>query len=421
MLQPFRNIIIMSAGYVFAVGSILIMYTLLPVIFFEIRGATWAGVAIMLMTMLQILLFWPLAANLVDTYGAKKMLYSYIGFFIIGALLRSSIYHVDDIFWKSVLAIGMILCFAAWFWSRFVDVYTLRVSPRNKIGISFGILVTLAWLWRFIGTLLQPSLISDATQIYAPWILIGCMLIFGIALLFVKSDLQLNFSTLFNKKEGVEQRIRTSLFSVLGTYKNTFYRGWRFIHRCRHFPLIPLSISLFEGLYFGSLWFIIPLYLAAHPDFISSGLEIGIYEIISVCVAVAFGYLADKGKSTRNVIIWWIGVLVGVWILYFHPSVTVLVTVGIIIGLSNNLLYATGQHILAKNDVDHENDGAYAQTRNIIANIGYMFMPVLWWLLIAIDFSLILKLFSSMMASVAILWLIIAFYLLVVRERNNNR
>lgn len=57
MLQPFRNIIIMSAGYVFAVGSILIMYTLLPVIFFEIRGATWAGVAIMLMTMLQILLF----------------------------------------------------------------------------------------------------------------------------------------------------------------------------------------------------------------------------------------------------------------------------------------------------------------------------------------------------------------------------
>ena len=36
MLQPFRNIITMSAGYLFAVGSILVMYTLLPVIYTDI-------------------------------------------------------------------------------------------------------------------------------------------------------------------------------------------------------------------------------------------------------------------------------------------------------------------------------------------------------------------------------------------------
>ena len=94
--------------------------------------------------------------------------------------------------------------------------------------------------------------------------------------------------------------------------------------------------------------------------------------------------------------------------------------VGVIIWLSNNLLYATGQHILAVNDVDHENDGAYAQTRTIVANIGYMFMPVMWWLLISIDFALILKLFSSMIASIAMFGLIVAFYLLVMRENKNK-
>lgn len=97
-----------------------------------------------------------------------------------------------------------------------------------------------------------------------------------------------------------------------------------------------------------------------------------------------------------------------------------LVVVGAIVGVSNSLLYATGQHVLATNDTDHANDGAYAQTRTIIANIGYMSMPVLWGLLMHLDFGLILKLFSSMISSIAMIGLIVAFYLLVVRERQKS-
>ena len=75
LLQPFRNVFTMSTGYLFAVGSIIVMYTLLPVIFTDLRGSKIAGIGIMLMTMLQIFLFGPLAANMVDTYGARKMLW----------------------------------------------------------------------------------------------------------------------------------------------------------------------------------------------------------------------------------------------------------------------------------------------------------------------------------------------------------
>lgn len=396
------------------------MYTLLPIVFADVWGATMAGVVIMLMTMLQIFLFGPLAANLVDTYGARQLLFSYIGFFVLWALLRYRSYFVDDIVWKGIIVIGMAIFFAAWFACRFVDVYTLRTSPASKSGIAFGILVTLAGLGRFIGTLFQPSLIDQSFQLYAPLIMIGCMIIFGISVLFIKSDLEPNPAIVFNR-ETVQDQVRSNLVSLLSKYKKTFYSGWRFIQRCRQFPLIPLTISFFEGIYFWSLWFIIPLYLAAHPDFVSRGLEIGIYEIISVCVAILFGYIADKGKSSTNAILWWIGVLIGIWILYVHPSVEILIIVGVVVWLSNNLLYATGQHVLAANDVDHENDGAYAQTRTIIANIWYMFMPVIWWLLIHLDFALILKLFSSMIASIAMLWLIVAFYLLVMREHQQGR
>lgn len=155
---------------------------------------------------------------------------------------------------------------------------------------------------RFIGTLIQPSLIQEVTQVYAPWIMIGSMVLFGISLLCIKSDLEPDPAIIFNK-EKLDSRIKTSLVGVLGTYKNTFYRGWRFIQRCRQFPLIPLTVSFFEGIYFASLWFIIPLYLSAHPEYHATGLEIGIYEIVSVCVAVIFGYIADKGSSVRNVVI----------------------------------------------------------------------------------------------------------------------
>ena len=395
------------------------MYTLLPVIFTDIWWPKLAGIAIMVLTMLQIFLFGPIAASLVDTYGAKKLLFGYVGFFILGSLLWYASYQIDDILWKNIVVMGMIILFAAGFGCRFVDVYTLRTSPSSKTGIAFGIVVMLAGLGRFVGTLIQPSLIQESTQVYGPWIMIGCMIIFWISLLFIKSDLEPNPAIIFNK-EGLDNRIRTSLVGILWTYKNTFYRGWRFIVRCRQFPLIPLTVSFFEGVYFASIWFIIPLYLAAHPDFMSTGLEIGIYEIISVCVALLFGYIADRGKSITNAVIGWVGVLIGVGILYFHPSVEVLVIVGVIVGLSNNLLYATGQHVLAVNDVDHDNDGAYAQTRTIIANIGYMFMPVIRWLLMHIDFALILKLFSSMIASIAVFGLIVAFYLLVVREHHNK-
>ena len=132
----------------------------------------------MVLTMLQIFLFGPIAASLVDTYGAKKLLFGYVGFFILGSLLWYASYQIDDILWKNIVVMGMIILFAAGFGCRFVDVYTLRTSPSSKTGIAFGIVVMLAGLGRFVGTLIQPSLIQESTQVYGPWIMIGCMIIF---------------------------------------------------------------------------------------------------------------------------------------------------------------------------------------------------------------------------------------------------
>lgn len=144
MLQLFRNVGIMSMGYIFAVGGVIIMYTLLPIIYTEIWGSQGAGIALMILTVLQVFLFGPLAAHFVDTYGARMLLFFYTIFFVVGALCWYASYYVDHPSRKMLLVVVMTVLFAAGFGCRFVDVYTLRTSTLTTSGISFGILVTFA-------------------------------------------------------------------------------------------------------------------------------------------------------------------------------------------------------------------------------------------------------------------------------------
>lgn len=100
-----------------------------------------------------------------------------------------------------------------------------------------------------------------------------------------------------------------------------------------------------------------------------TGFELGVYEIISLCTAIAFGVLADKSDNRIGLLVGRIGALSGMILLYLYPSLSMLIYAGILIGISNSLLYASSQHILSDHDVDHEDDGAYAQVRSLITNI----------------------------------------------------
>ena len=139
-----------------------------------------------------------------------------------------------------------------------------------------------------------------------------------------------------------------------------------------------MSVSFFKGIYYGSLYFLVPLYLLQHTDFHSTGLEIGIYSLIAIFVSVAFGRLADKGKNLRNMMIGWILVIVGMALLASYPSAAILIPVGVIVGTADSLLYSTSQYILGIYNADHDNDGAYIWARDLTENIGRMTMPLMW-------------------------------------------
>lgn len=115
--------------------------------------------------------------------------------------------------------------------------------------------------------------------------MITAMIIFMIVILFIKDDKVPRLPNILPKKE-LHHHLRDAALKLIASYKRTFINGWIFIKRCKDFPLIPLSIAFWEGILFGSLWFIVPLYLANHPEYISYGFEIGVYEIINVLFAI---------------------------------------------------------------------------------------------------------------------------------------
>lgn len=161
----------------------------------------------------------------------------------------------------------MIVCFAAGYASNFISVYTMRSVKASQSGLVFGLLTTFSGIGGLLGTLIQPLILAPRLQFYGPIILFVAMLGYGIILSFVQSDID---NSLIAKASRLQSSIKTKLIKTLNTYGNTFYRGARFIKRSRQFPLIPMSVSFFKGIYYGSLYFLVPIYLIQHPEFHSS-------------------------------------------------------------------------------------------------------------------------------------------------------
>ncbi len=422
-ITQFRINFILSGGYILSIMSTMLMYTMLPILVSQLRDESVAGIAIMLMAMVQVFVFNALFAYFTDKYSARKMFFFYTGAFILWAMIRLASYHIDQIALQKILIILMMLLFSIWFGARYVDVYTVRMTPTLHTGTGFGILVMFAAGWRFLWTMLQPIISQPEFQYIAPLMMIGAMLIFTIFAYYLPDDhiakLSEQIPDLQNKP--LHYRIYNAIKTTIISYKDTFAHGFRFIKRCQYYPLIPLSITLREGIFFWSLWFIIPLYISQHP-WVGTGFEIGVYELLSLCTALLFGVIADKMDNRIWLVVGWLWVLTWMILLYVYPSLSNLIRIGIILWLSNNLLYATGQHILGEHDSDHEDDGAYSQMRSLVTNIWFMFMPVIWWVLQYLDFSLQLTLFATIMKNFAIIGLIIGFYIYVIRthiwERN---
>ncbi len=371
------------------VGAVIL--GIMPVILESIwQSKQMAGIIIMILTGIQVFIFMPLAGNYIDKYGPLKSLKLGIIFEFIGALILGLTTSGIGIY---IFFIGVMLRWAFYMSAAFV----LSRVPKSEGGFWFGIREELIAIANFIGLIFLGYFLTGSNWIIIPIL----MVLVDIIGLFILQKI---------KKEEIKQKkskFSFKKFISIFNFGETIRSGLNYVFLNHKYPLFNIGTNLFEGLFYGSIWFLFPLHLASKIGVDGLGtLHLEIYEIITILFAVAFGFISDRFDWKKLEYIAWIITLWAVWLLPFLNTYEALIFVGFIIGLTNNLFAASGYHVLALFHKDTKENGRYMSSANIIKNMGYMISPAICgYLYEYYGFSTALT-FVSVSVSFVAIWMI---------------
>ena len=342
-----------------------LQYMIFPVIIMSLYNEWIAGLAVAALTVFQIFFADPLGGALSDKIGAKKtmqlsalsMAMSGIIWFIMGTTALSM--AISGIF----LFLGISL--------NTIETYILKITPKDEGGVAFGIEGNVSSVAYFLAAISFPFFLPESMHIWLFGLIIISKIILFFSLSFFPDDAEL-------PKEKDENNKKSESFLQTCNPYNTFKHGLHFIRMNDFYPILAIGSSLFEGLFYGTIYFIFPIHFAKMGiTGIMEGMELGIYELITMFIAGYAGYLADKYDWKHLHSLGWFFILAGVIAMPFYPGVFGLIIVGLIIALGNNLSYFAADHVLEEHDIDHREDGSFMSLRRMVANIGYAIAPIL--------------------------------------------
>ena len=374
-------------------GSLTVV--LMPVLLTGIwQSEQKAGMLIMLLTGAQVFLFNPLAGALSDQKGALKVMKwgVVLEFLAILSWLFMSSGLGLYLFFLGVLARKTFFMSEALMLSRIT---------KKEGGFWFGLREEILALSNLLGVFLLPWFLIMGHLEFIPF-LMACVNITSLFLLWQVS-------------RDTEQKNKNSWKQVLGyfNYWKFIKSGLRFVHKNHQYPLFNIGTNIFEGLFYGSIWFLLPLHLMNTVG--NNSLSLGIYEVVTIISAFVCGILADRIDWRKQELWAWGLTLVLVWVLPFWHHYEMLVFIGFFIGLANNFFVAAGYHVLALFDEDHEEDGRYTAFADILKRIGYMFSPAICGYLYQVHGLQSALIFVAVLVSFVAVWMI---YLVHVLGKN---
>lgn len=349
-----------AAGTFMIYGNQL-MYALLPIFFAGLFNEWKAGLIIGLFNLIQGLILNPTAGNLADKIGCKPVM-----------LFGPTAAILAGIFWMFVplasaytIAIFGLLLFSSYTLRNLTETYLLRTSQKTEGGMIFGLAENAYAVAFFIVTLSIPFFTSFVSSKIPGLLLASCAFVALLLILIIPNDSQHRH---LNAKKYI-----SSLNPWL-TIKN----GWHFIKKNDFFPLMTLANTTFESTFYGTIWFVFPIHLLKNqPENLTSGLILGIYEIVTICLAGYVGRMADKYNWKMISKLGWLSIAIGVICLPFYSWPVWLIIVGFIIAFGNNLTAFSAFHVLEKHDIDHREDGAFIALKFMLSDSLYALTPAI--------------------------------------------
>ncbi len=348
-------------GGAFMIYGNQLMYALLPIFFAGLFNEWKAGLIIGLFNLIQGLLLNPTAGNLADKIGCKPVML----FGPVAAILAGIFWMFIPLASVYTIAIFGLLLFSSYTLRNLTETYLLRTSQKTEGGTIFGLTENAYAVAFFIVTLSIPFFTSFVNSRIPGLLLSSCALIALILTIIIPNDTQ--------HKHLNAKRYISSLNPFL-TIKN----GWHFIKTNHFYPLMTLANITFESTFYGTIWFVFPIHLLKNqPENLTSGLILGIYEIVTICLAGYIGHMADKHDWKTISKLGWLSIATGVLCLPFYSWPIWLIIVGFIIAFGNNLTAFSALHVLEKYDIDHREDGAFIALKFMWSDTLYAITPAI--------------------------------------------
>jgi MFS family permease len=297
------------------------------------------------------------AGYLVDRFGRRRMLGVGLAAFLIAAILLTQFSLVNFILSVAFSVFGWL------FFAPGANAYVLSYAQRETSGRFIALRDT----FYSIGVVLA-SVVLPLVLLYSPFVmgslLAALLILAAVALILSPPDKPVIHGTHTLPAEPYHIR-RTSLIKI-----------FRAVKRLNPASGMLCGYSFAGAIFYGAIWFVVPLVIATQPHQQLLGLGLGIFDFAVVVLGVFIGTLVDKGNKRLLV---FYGLLI-----FALMALLIGATLGPLF-LLFGFLATTGDETAGLSlwswlhtlDTEHAHDGAIAGIVCFSEDFGYAIGPVI--------------------------------------------
>lgn len=307
-------------------------------------------------SVVQFLLDVP-AGHVLDRYGYRRFLLITTAIF-----LAATICYCFGLTLATYIASILLSTFGWLFFGPGVNAYALSHSSRETAGrfmslrdVTGSVGVVLSSVALPFALLIKPALVG--------WILSAIFVVSFVALCFAPKD---------RMKATTEEKIGAQEFYIR---RHSLAKTLAAARRLNPASGMLLVSGFAAGVFYGAVWFVLPLVMAATPNSIALGFGLGIFDFAVVVLGWALGTLADRVNKRM---------LVFFGLLLFAVSASLAGLSFTWVFLIFGFLATSGDEMaglclwawLHNLDKDHARDGAVAGVINLFSDVGWAIGPI---------------------------------------------
>lgn len=297
------------------------------------------------------------AGYLVDRFGRKRMLGVGCIAFLIAAVLLANFSLVNFVLSVGFSVIGWL------FFAPGANAYVLSYAEHGSSGRFIALRDTFYSLGVVLASVILPFVL-----LYTPFVMGGILaalvLVAAVALIASPPDKPVNHVAHVLPAQRYHIR-RTPLRDSL-----------RALWRLNPASGMLCGYSFTGAIFYGAIWFVVPLVIALQPEEKLLGLGLGVFDFAVVALGVLIGSVVDKGD--KRVLVFY-GLL-----LFALMALLIGATLGPLF-LLFGFLATTGDEVtglslwswLHSLDKEHAHDGAVAGAISFAEDFGYAIGPVI--------------------------------------------